>query len=115
LPTFAAAGIIGCVMAQPWEAITPDLIADVRLYSTEEGGKSEPVRSGYFPPCFPEKDTSVGGWDARMQLGDEAFEPGTTRRVGFVLISQDSAEEARRAVHFYLWDARFVGEATVVG
>ena len=99
---------------EPWETRSPDLVADVRLYSPEEGGKKEPVRLGYFPPCFPAKDTAVGGWDARMQLGDQAFEPGTTRRVGFVFISEESAEAAKKAGRFFLWDGRFVGEAKVV-
>jgi hypothetical protein len=107
--------MIGCVMPELWETRTPGLVADVRLYSAEEGGKSEPVRSGYFPPCFPEQATSVGGWDTRMQLGNEPFQPGTTRRVGFAFFSPESAEEARLAGHFYLWDERFVGQASVIG
>ncbi len=49
-----------------------------------------------------------------MQLGDEPFEPGTERRVGFVFLSDEGAETMKRAGRFYLWDGRFVGEASVV-
>jgi hypothetical protein len=93
---------------------TPDLVADVRLYATSEGGKARPVRSGYGCPCFVEPDLGVGGWDARMQLADEPFKPGTERRVGFVFLTEDGAETMKQAGRFFLWGGRFAGEATVV-
>lgn len=49
-----------------------------------------------------------------MQLGDEPFEPGTARRVGFVFVSEEGLQKMKEAGHFYLWDGGFVGEATVV-
>jgi hypothetical protein len=107
-------GISDVMTTEPSEPRAPDLVADVRLYSSEEGGRKEPARHGYFPPCFPTRDANAEGWDARMQLGDQVFEPGTSRRVGFVFLSKESAEAARRAGHFYLWDGGFVGEATVL-
>lgn len=99
---------------ESWITKTPDLVADVYLYSATEGGKVDPVRQGYFPPCFPEKDRASGGWDARMQLGDIVFEPGTTRRIGFVFLWLESLEQAKKAGKFYLWDCRFIGEAKIV-
>ncbi len=59
-------------------------------------------------------DLQQGAWDAHMQLGDEPFEPGTARRVGFVFLTEDGASTMKRAGRFFLWDGRFVGEASVV-
>ena len=99
---------------EPWHTRTPDLVADVRLYSTSEGGKTRAAGVGYGCPCFVEPDLRVGGWDARMQLGEEPFEPGTERRVGFVFLTDEGAETMKRAGRFFLWEGRFVGEASVV-
>lgn len=49
-----------------------------------------------------------------MQLGDIVFEPGTTRRIGFVFLWPESLEQAKKAGKFYLWDGRFIGEAKIV-
>ena len=98
----------------PWETAKPDLVADVRLYLSEEGGKSAAAVRGYGCPLFTTKDTSLGGWDARMQLGDEPFPPGTERRVGFVFLTQEGSQKVKIAGRFYLWDGGFVGEGTVV-
>jgi hypothetical protein len=98
---------------EPWETRAPDLVADVQLYRTEDGGKTAPALHGYGCPCFVTQDTSAGGWDARLQLGDEPFMPGSERRIGFVFLSSEGAETMRRAGHFYMWDGRFIGEATI--
>jgi hypothetical protein len=71
------------MISEPWQTRTPDIIADVRLYSTKEGGKKSAALPGYGCPCFTSKDTHQG-WDARFQFGDQMFAPGTERRVGFV-------------------------------
>jgi hypothetical protein len=99
----------------PWETRIPDIVADVRLYATSQGGKAQAARSGYGCPCFPKPDLGGTGWDARMQLKGELFEPGTERRVGFVFLTEEGAETIKRAGHFFLWEGRFIGEATVVG
>ena len=98
----------------PWQTRTPDLTADVRLYPTEDGGRSIPALLGWGCLCFASKDTQQGGRDARLQLGDEPFAPGTERRVGFVFLSPEGAEAMKRAGHFYLWEGRFIGEAQAV-
>src|SRR5205823_3402943 len=98
----------------PWETRAPHFIADVRLYPTDEGGKSHPALRGWGCPCFVSNDNSTAGWDARLQLGDEPLEPGSERRVGFIFLSPEGADTMRRAGHFYLWERRFIGEATVV-
>jgi hypothetical protein len=100
---------------EPWQSRTPDLVADVRLYPTESGGRRIPALLGWGCPCFASKGTGERGWDARLQLGDEPFAPGTERRVGFVFLWPEGAETMKRAGHFYLWEGRFIGEAQVVG
>jgi len=49
-----------------------------------------------------------------LQLDDEAFEPGTCRRVGFIFLSPEGAETMKRAGRFFLWEGGFVGEAVVI-
>lgn len=99
---------------EPWHIRTPDLMADVELYPTAEGGRISAALLGYGCPCFTAKDVTMGGWDARLQLGDQPFEPGTKRRVGFVFLTPEGAETIKQAGHFFLWEGRFVGEASVV-
>ena len=101
---------------EPWQTRTPDLVADVWLYPTENGGRSIPILGlvPYGCPCLTSKDPQQGGWDARLQLGDEPFAPGTRRRVGFVFLWPEGAKTMKRAGHFYLWEGRFIGEAQVV-
>ena len=85
------------------------------LYPTDQGGRETVAFSGYGCPCFRSKDVAVGGWDARLQLGDMPFAPGTKRRIGFVFLSgKEAADAMRKAGRFYLWEGGFVGEATVV-
>ena len=98
---------------ETWQTRAPDLIADVVLYPLHEGGRDSAILPGYGCPCFDAKETSVGGWTARMQLGDRPFEPGTSRQVGFVFLSPEGAEKMRLARTFYLWEGRFIGEASV--
>ena len=98
----------------PWETRTPDLVANVRLYSPLEGGKTCAALRGYGCPCFVRKDTQQGGWDAKLLIDDAPFEPGTERRLGFVFLSPEGAEAMRRAGRFYLWEMRIIGEANVV-
>ena len=102
------------MISEPWHTRRPDLVADVRLYATSAGGKTQAARFGYGCPCFVEPDLRVVGWDARMQLDDTPLEAGTERRVGFVFLSREGAETMKRAGRFFLWDGRFIGEATVV-
>jgi len=55
------------------------------------------------------------GWDALPLLRDEALHPGEARRLGFVFLSgQEAVDAIKEAGRFYLWEGRFIGEATVV-
>jgi hypothetical protein len=49
-----------------------------------------------------------------LQLGHEPFEPGSKRRAGFIFVSPEAVELMKGAGRFYLWEGRFVGEASVV-
>jgi hypothetical protein len=99
---------------EPWQTRTPDFVADVRLYRREEGGRPSAAPPGWGCPCYARKDDPEGAWDARLQLGDEPFAPGTERRVGFVFLSPEGAKRMRDAGHFYLWERGYIGEARVV-
>ena len=101
------------ITKEPWQTRTPDLVADVQFYATIDGGKKCTALLGWGCSCFTSKDTRPRGWDARLQLGDEPFAPGTERRVGFVFLSPEGAETMKRAGRFYLWEGRFIGEAQV--
>lgn len=100
--------------AEPWETKSPDLIAEVWLYPADKGGRSIPVLRGYGCPILTDKERNQG-WDVRMQLGDEPFEPGTKRMVGLVFLSREGLSEVQKAGRFYLYESRFIGEAKVVG
>ena len=92
----------------------PQLIADVTLYSTSEGGKKIPAQPGWGCPCCLSKLPPHIGWDGWPIL-DKELEPGDQRRVGFVFLSgEEAATELRKVGTFYLWEGRFVGEAVVV-
>lgn len=54
------------------------------------------------------------GRDGRPLLGHSEMRPGESRRLGFVFLSgAEAAAEIRRAKKFYLWEGKFIGEATV--
>lgn len=94
---------------------SPELIADVTLYPTEQGGRKGPTPPDWFGcPCFVSKE-HLDRWDCRILLQGMPLSPGETRRVGMVFLSPDLAIPAlREAGKFYLWDGHFIGEGVVV-
>lgn len=91
----------------------PDLIATVRLYSSDEGGRVKPVAPGFGCLCTRAKSLRVEGYDALLLLRSRLF-PGETRRIGFALLTpEDGVSALSTAGIFYLWDGRFIGEAVV--
>ena len=89
------------------------LIADVTLYPTDEGGKQLAVQPGWGCPCCCSKSATncYDGWP----LLEEPLAPGDHRRLGFVFLSGvEAADIFRKAGTFYLWEGRIVGEAAVV-
>ncbi|MCJ8157934.1 hypothetical protein [Sphingomonas sp. LaA6.9] len=93
-----------------------DLVADVRLYDADQDGRRQaiPAEVAFGCLCFLSKSISKGGWDARLQIGNEPFSPGTSRQIGFVFLTPAGADAIKQAGHFYLWDGRFIGEASVI-
>ncbi|HME09102.1 MAG TPA: hypothetical protein VKG25_18735 [Bryobacteraceae bacterium] len=94
--------------------MSPQLIADVTLYSAADGGKKIDAQPGWGCPCCCSKSSPFVGWDG-WPLLDEPLAPGDRRRIGFVFLSgEEAAEIFRKAGTFYLWEGRFIGEAVVV-
>jgi hypothetical protein len=94
-------------------SVTPDLTVDLYLYPVEAGGRSGPVNLGWGCQCT--KDKSVDeGWDGYPLL-ERAMMPGERRRLGFVFLCGEEAVQALGSNdRFYLWEGRWIGEATVV-
>jgi hypothetical protein len=94
--------------------MAPQLFADVVLYPTNEGGKRITVRPGWGCPCACSNSADAIFYDG-WPLLDASLSPGERRRLGFVFLSGEEAAAAlRKAGKFYLWEGRFIGEATVV-
>jgi hypothetical protein len=99
--------------ADALKGMAPDLVADVVLYSTGAGGKTIPALPGFGCPCMVSKTMPLLGHDARLIL-HEPLHPGQARRIGFVFLHRESVNVMLEARHFFLWEGRFIGEATVV-
>ena len=102
--------------AEQLRNMTPQLIADVTLYRTDEGGRRSPAFPGWGCPCCLSKETPlVAAYDGWPLLGDTAIQPGESRRLGFVFLSgEETAKLFKGAGKFFLWEGGFIGEAVVV-
>jgi hypothetical protein len=102
--------------AEQLQKMSPQLIADVTLYRTEDGGRRSAAMPGWGCPCCLSKDTPiVAAYDGWPLLGDMAIQPAESRRLGFVFLSgEETATLLKGAGRFFLWEGRFIGEATVV-
>lgn len=94
--------------------MTPGLFAVLQLYPTADGGKQIAAPPGWGCPCMVSQQYPLSGYDGWPVL-DEPLEPGEKRAaVPFVFLSTEGADAMRKAGHFYLWEAKFIGEALVV-
>ena len=100
--------------ADALRSMQPQLVADVVLYPTEQGGRPTAAYPGWGCPCVVSKTLPLVGYDGWPLLGDEPINPGESRRLGFVFLAPEGLEAISRAGSFYLWEGRFIGEATVV-
>lgn len=92
----------------------PQLTADVQLYSPGEGGKQRPISLGFQCLCAASNNTPPEGFHAFPLLLDGPLAPGHARRVGFLFVNEDGAEELRRCGRFYLFEGHHLfGEAAV--
>lgn len=109
----------GKTRAELLQAMTPQLITDVKMYTEAEGGRNTPAPPGWGCPATlsksrGEKTAPLFCYDAWPIL-HEHLVPGDERRVGFVFLSgQEAADVFKKAGIIYLWEGRFVGEAVVV-
>jgi len=92
----------------------PELIVDLKLYPTSEGGRRGPIMGKWFGcPCkFRKEDFEAR--DCRVLLDGSSIAPGESARVGMIFLSTDSAALFRAAGKFYLWESGIIGEAVVV-
>lgn len=92
----------------------PQLVAEVRMYGTAAGGRTDPAYPGWSCPCIVSQMKPLVGYDALPLIGDEPLLPGETRQLGFVFLSHEEAVSVmQKAGRFFLWEGRFVGEAIV--
>lgn len=91
----------------------PDVLADLTFYETSAGGRILPAATGYRCPCSASSESGPF-FDARFNLGEAPMNPGERRRVRISFLSALGEEMARRAGTIYLWEGRFVGEASLV-
>lgn len=109
----------GTTRAEALKRMSPLLVADVYLYPAIDGGKKVTRRPGWGCPCSCSKSADAVFYDGWPVL-ETPFSPGERRRLGFVFLhgknisSEDIAAILRQAGTFYLWEGRFIGEATVV-
>lgn len=108
-PLFGA----GKTRAEALRGVSPELVADVYLYPTTDGGKQLTVQPGWGCACSCSKLTDAVFYDG-WPLLHASFAPGERRRLGFVFLAEDAATILRQAGTFYLWEGRFIGEAIVV-
>lgn len=93
-------------------AQTPHLVADVTLYSTEQGGRRLDALPGWGCPCMIDPVARIA-WDGWPILGDTPLRPGDQRRLGFVFLTEEAPGILSDAGQFYLWEGKVIGEATV--
>jgi hypothetical protein len=92
----------------------PDLIADVRLYAPDEGGRNNQIRATFRCPCAVTNINPAMMHSAQLLLGSEPMSPGESRRIGFAFLTTEGADAMRQAGKFYLWDGKFFAEAVIV-
>jgi hypothetical protein len=100
--------------AEQLKALSPQLVADVTMYPPPVGRTSRAL-PGWGCPCCVSKSEPIVGYDGWPLLGDVPLEPSEKRRLGFVFLAgEEAASVMRNAGTFYLWEGKFIGEATVV-
>lgn len=101
--------------AEQLRGLSPQLIAEVTLYSSENGGRKSTAFPGWGCPCCVTREDPIVGYDGWPLLGDTRIEPGDRRVLGFVFLSGESAANIMRSAgKFYLWEGRFIGEAKIL-
>jgi hypothetical protein len=96
--------------------VQPDLIADITLYTAEQGRRRSPTATGWFGCICKLAANDQHGWDCRILLHGTGIRPGETRRVGMIMLGGAEASAVlNEAGRFLLWDGCIIGEAAVIG
>ena len=92
--------------------VSPDIVASVHLYTTEEGGREGPTPPERFG-CLLEVGSSA--FDCRMLLGESGpLHPGTTARIPIKFLDFDAVRDLLHVGRkFTLRELRQIGEGTV--
>jgi|GEM_PF-958475 len=94
----------------------PELIVDLKIYPTAQGGRVSPIEPGWGSPCTVQSERGSGwiGYDG-WPLLDKPMVPGEARRVGYVFLSgKEAADHLRSAGKFYILEGGIIGEAAIV-
>ena len=96
----------------------PNLLCDITLYPTEQGGRNYPIRGDlerwFSCPCKASSE-DYEAWDCRIVLDGEVFKPGESRRLEVLFLSGAEALRIFAPLgRFLLWEGRIIGEATIV-
>jgi hypothetical protein len=94
----------------------PDILAEVYLFPTESGGRSEPLHSSlqYFG-CPIEFEGEM--FDVRFDLSEKAsgLMPGTTAELNAKFLSPELIKPRLKVGdEFRLWDGKFFGKGKVL-
>lgn len=95
-------------------SLTPDIVARVRLYPTERGGRLSFIPPSSFgcPMFFGEE-----GFDCRLLLGQSGFSllPGMEADVPIKFLNLDLVKSCLiPGNHFKLWEGRFFAEGEIL-
>ena len=94
--------------------IKPDIIADVKFYTTQQGGRIYPTPSEYFGCIF---EVHGSNHDARLLLSEVgAIEPGEIKKaVPIKFLCADLViPKIEPGNVLYLSEGNLIGEATVI-
>ena len=96
--------------------IKPDIIADITLYPTDEGGRRTAIQGDWYScPCLTTPSSFEEGRDCRILLYGQIVAPGETARLGVAFLSgEEAAARIRAARQFFLWEGGIIGEGRVV-
>src|SRR5262245_10852780 len=100
------------------QRIMPDIIARVRLFSTEAGGRRSAIPATRFrcPAFFGEQRQNANDCVLLLDQIGAGLEPGgVSRDVPIKFAARDLvADKLRPGARFVLWDGRDIGEAEVL-
>lgn len=91
-----------------------ELVVDLYLYPTEESGRRATIQNFYRPNGFLRKDTNSLSHGLIFHVGQIPIAPGERRRLVCGFTYKESFDAFMSAKKFYIWDAKFIGETTLV-